>query len=364
MDERIFWKFGLSLSGNGYKVQITTSVEELHIVKENITINSFDGLNITKREKINRFFNIINEFDADLIICCEPLPILAAHKFRKIKRSCKIIYDITEWYPYRSHYKLYKGFRRISIYIRQYLFNIYATNLADHLIIGEELKANRYRIWAPFIKKTIIGYYPPQKYFKFNHSIPRTDKICFCYCGHFTEERGFKRVISVLSEFADIFTDRKINLLLIGSFINDGVEKWFREMMIPENLKIKFKGYTNYDTYSELLSDADVCIDLRTNRGMLDNSLPIKIFDYMAAGKPVIYSRLSSLKTIEEIETFGFLIDPYNVNEILKVMSEYLNNTELRIDHSDNARKLFEQKYNWEILSEKLLKIIGVFLNK
>lgn len=359
MDERIFWKFGLSLSGNGYKVQITTSVEELHIVKENITINSFDGLNITKREKINRFFSIIKEFDADLVICCEPLPILAAHKFRKIKRSCKIISDITEWYPFRSHYQDYSGLKKIIMYLGHYLFNIYVSNLTDHMIISERLKAKPYGIFAPLKKQAIIGHFPPKSFFNYYPVTFKKDKITLCFAGTFLEERGFYRVVRLTNLLADKFCDFKIILLLIGNFENDYDKNRFHQIHLQKNIVIKIKERVDYKLYSEQLSEADICIDLRSKTKMRDKSIPIKIFDYMACGKPVIFSNVKAFDDFPEILEFGHLVEPDDYESIITIIEKYFSDPRLLSEHSYNARQLFENKFNWEISEKVLLKIIG-----
>lgn len=358
MDERIFWKFGLSLSGNGYKVQITTSVEELNIVKENITINSFDGLNITKREKINRFYSIIKEFDADLIICCEPFPILAAHKFRKEKRTCKIISDITEWYPYSSHYRVYTGLKKFTMYAIHFLFNVYVSNLVDHLIISEKLKAKPYKIFAPLKKQTVIGHYPPKIFFNFHPVTLKTDQLTICFAGSFIEERGFNRILLLSNYLAEKFPSLKINLLLIGDFESESEKEWFNNFPLKKNVIVQLKERVSYNLYNELLAEADICIDLRSKTRMRDKSIPIKIFDYMACGKPVIFSNVKAFNDFPEIPEFGHLVQPDDYQSILRIIEKYLRDPALLSQHSLNARRLFEEKFNWEISEKVLLKVI------
>ncbi|PIS45478.1 MAG: hypothetical protein COT22_05085, partial [Ignavibacteria bacterium CG08_land_8_20_14_0_20_37_9] len=97
-DERIFSKIGFSLNANGYAVVICTSTEELHTNQESILFDCFNGEKLTKRKKINKFYSHLSSHSPDVIISSEPLPILAAHQFKKrINPSCKIISDITEW---------------------------------------------------------------------------------------------------------------------------------------------------------------------------------------------------------------------------------------------------------------------------
>lgn len=358
LDERIFWKFGLTLQKNGYGVNIVSSYEELKTVKENVNISSFNGDNISKKEKINRFYLHIKDYCPDIIICCEPLPILAANKFRNEKKECKIISDITEWYPHQSHFENHSGLIRIIKYLYHFIFNIYATNLADHLFIGEELKAKLYKIIAPFKKRTIIGYYPPKRIFKYYPVKLKDNEINLCFCGLFTTDRGFDRILELTKLLSNRLLETKINLILVGKFANNKDRKKIHSLNENKNARVILREWTSYDLYNSQLADADICLDLRSKTKVLNRSLPIKVFDYMASGKPVIYSNVDAFYQLPEVADFGHLVDPDDYTTTTKIIVDYLNNPAKLIGHSKNARKLFEEKYNWELMEERLLSVI------
>jgi len=78
----------------------------------------------------------------------------------------------------------------------------------------------------------------------------------------------------------------------------------------------------------------------------------------MACGKPVIYSNVKPLVKFKEINQFGFLVNPTDIDLICKKISLYLENPLLLQKHSQAARSLFEEKYNWEKIEKLLLGII------
>ena len=106
-DERIFYKFARSLNKNGYEVSIICSTVEsdIDLVKDSIHIIGFNGSNLKKSEKVSKFYDYLTKTKPNVIICCEPLPILAANKIRKERKNVRIIYDITEWYPHQNMLK-------------------------------------------------------------------------------------------------------------------------------------------------------------------------------------------------------------------------------------------------------------------
>lgn len=88
-------------------------------------------------------------------------------------------------------------------------------------------------------------------------------------------------------------------------------------------------------------------------------ALPIKMFEYMLAGLPVIASDFPLRRKIIEANECGICIDPGDSKEIAKAV-EYL------IEHPDEARGMGENgrravlvRYNWGLESRKLSRIYG-----
>ncbi len=364
-DERIFNKFAHTFANAGFKTTILCSNEELHCEKDGISLTGFNGNNLNKSEKITKLYQFIKKSSPDLIICCEPLPVLAAYRYKiNNNRTCSILMDITEWYPEGYVSKL-KGVKKYIGYVLQYTFNLVMVNIVDGLIIGELTKKKRYDLIAPFTTKEIIGYYPVLKNFNYNPPNFNGKTITLCYTGIFNEERGFFSFLSLVDEISNDFPGVKFNLKLIGKFISKSDEKTFEQKINKLNkISIDFTNWVPYTEISNELKDVDICFDLRKHNFVFDNSLPIKIFEYMAAGKPVIYTNIKPIRDHLRVEDFGFLVEPGDLNECKNIISKYIENKNLLINHSFNARKLIEEKFNWEKESEKLLAFIKLFLKK
>jgi len=360
-DERIFYKFARSLNKNGYEVSIICSTvdSDIDLVKDNIHIIGFDGSNLKKSEKVNKFFDHLSSIKPDVIICCEPLPILAAHKIQSERKNVRIIYDITEWYPHQNMLINFGRTKRIINYIYLFLFNVYAASLCDHLIIGEISKAIPYKIFLPFLKKTIIGYFPPYEYFEYSPPPSDTNTFTICYVGIINKERGIFTFLEVLKRVKILNPKLNFKAKVIGDFENESIKYKVSEFIISnKDLDVEFTGWISYDKLSEHLKDVDIFFDLREKNFVYEHSFPIKIFEFMACGKPVIYSNVKPLVKFKEINQFGFLVNPTDIDLICKKISLYLENPLLLQKHSQAARSLFEEKYNWEKIEKLLLGII------
>ena len=87
------------------------------------------------------------------------------------------------------------------------------------------------------------------------------------------------------------------------------------------------------------------------------------LFEYMACGKPFIYSDIKPIKDELEFEKYGQLVDPTNELEIINTIEKYINDPELVNQHSQNARKLIEENKNWDNESKKLIDLINKLLD-
>lgn len=355
-DDRIFWKFGKSLS-DIYDVRIITSLEKIETTKDNIQLIGFIDYK-SSWEKIDKFLNYLNDFKPDLVICEEPMTVFAARKLRRLNNNVKIVLDVTEWYPENVSFKL-KGFKKVHTYLGLSILNFISSNLCDWIIIGERGKKRRYDIIAPLKNKTIIGYYPILEYFKYAPPKKIEDKITLCYAGVITFERGIIQLINASILIAKRHPKLKVELVIAGKFSYDDEENQFRKLVDTQNeVKITFKRWIDYDKISDLIKDADICFDLRKRNFIYRNSLPIKIFEYMACGKPFIYSDINPIrKELKKIEC-GFLVDPNDKMEIVKIIELYIADTSLLLSHSEKARQLIEKDKNWEKESIKLTKLV------
>lgn len=359
-DERIFHKMGRTLQKSGFSVTIISSVQDAEFTENNIHITGFKGNNLNKKEKIFNLKALLTLEAPDVIICAEPLTVFVAWKYKiSQQKKIRIISDITEWYPENVALKQ-NGLKKVLTYILLFLFNIYATNLADLLIIGEKSKLKRYRFIAPFKKKAVIGYYPVLDFFTYSPPPFDGHSLTLCYAGVISFERGILNVLEAARKIALDNPGIAVTLKIIGKFQYEAEEKVFTEKTSGENrIKVEMVPWGKYEEISGKLKDADICFDLRNYSFVYRNSLPIKIFEYMASGKPVIYSDIKPVREELDVFKFGFLVNPSDTEGISEKVSGYIRDPKLLKEHSQNARREAEASYNWSVLEPELIRLVS-----
>lgn len=363
-DDRIFYHQGKELKSHGFEVKISSLHSEYKGIIEGIEIESYSFLQKTTSEKIRTFEEICTAFQPDCIICSEPLAVIAAKKYAKVHKS-PIIYDITEWYPSMRMVRQYGFVMKIIHTLKFFLIQLYAGYISDFFIFGEKTKLFPLGYFYPWKKKIILPYYPDDIYVKTHINKLQQNEIKLCYTGLFSKEKGIENFFNVADYLRKQRPELKVSLILIGGTRSEDDEQYFSNLLsIYKWENIKIDKPVPFYKFTESYSDADICFDLRDINVENNNCLPIKLFYYMASGKPVIYSDLKATKKHVDVSRFGFLVDPEDYKLISDYILRYVDNHQLYENHAKNARRDFEEKYNWRLISSSFINFIRKTIEK
>lgn len=363
-DERIFDKIGKSLNKFGYEVTIIVTTQSINTNKDGIKIigNYSEGIRQNFLIKFNFIFRSLKNFKPDLIIGCEPVPVLIAFiytLFQRRKSPTKIIYDVTEWYPENIYLKR-KGLKKFALFVVGHFINFIATNIADYLFIGEKTKLLRYKKYSPKKKYSIISYYPVLEYYIPSFEKFVDNKIIFGYAGVISVSRGldiFYQIIKTLKEK----TNFHLGFILTGKFeLNE--EKIYLEKFKSLGIEFNYYTWTDYHEFSKFLKPVHICFDIRIPNKIYERSLPIKIFDYMAMGKCIVASNYEPIRKIFEIAKCGILVDPTNIEEIVQKILKLIENPVLIYEYGVNGRNAVEKYYNWRICEGELKNALSTLM--
>jgi glycosyltransferase involved in cell wall biosynthesis len=363
-DDRIFWHMGKTLSEAGHSVEITSSKLFLKELAGGISLNCFDGENFTKKDKTEHFIDLLSKFHPDIIICSEPLPVIAGKRYRKKYHSNAIvIYDITEWYPSRKNLAPFKLFLKPVIFLKLLSFNLIASWFADAFIFGEFYKSRPYRFLFPNKPFACLTYFPDLKYFEKTEPRPLNGKLQLLYSGKISLDKGFGNFVGVVQKLSRIYPFLQLNLKIVGWYESDNDRNECEPLLnlSNKNIIVEIKGRESFTGFISEIKETDIFLDLRKSNFETQRSLPIKLFHYAATGRPVIFTDLRAIRRDITIEKFGYLVKPEETNTITEILCRYLQDQDLYLEHCRNARKLAEEKYNWQQISPALLNFIDSF---
>lgn len=361
-DDRIFYHQAISLSEAGNIVKIVSLSTDFIGFEQGVEIESYNIIQSqTKSQRIHQFISILKAFSPDIIICSEPLAVVAAARYKVQNKLCKVVYDITEWYPSKKQLsKIYFPLNLVK-FTTLALYNLYAGLKCDAFIFGENYKKLPFSILFPFKKSLLLPYFPDERYIHFKPKEFNPRDVTFCYTGRISEEKGignFYRAINSFTSRNKLVTAR---IKIIGSCQTEADELYFKNLQAQFNLPhTTIISTTEFTEFTKELQDVDLCFDLRTVDFENTHCLPIKLFYYMACGKPVVYSKLKAIKNFVEIDKFGALVSPSSADEIANVLECYMLNSEFYNTIATNARRYYQQKYNWTCLQSQFHNFLQI----
>lgn len=87
------------------------------------------------------------------------------------------------------------------------------------------------------------------------------------------------------------------------------------------------------------------------------DSLPVKMFEYMAAGVPVIASNFPLWCEIVEGNQCGLCVDPLNPQAIARAIDYLLQHPQEAEQMGRNGQRAIQERFNWNIERTKLLRL-------
>jgi glycosyltransferase involved in cell wall biosynthesis len=175
-----------------------------------------------------------------------------------------------------------------------------------------------------------------------------------CFIGNLAYYQGIEYMIQasplILSECPDA------RFLIVG----DGTMKneW---MKIAQNVgvyeKFIFTGGVPFEQVPLYINASDVCIaPFKISRNANIGLSPLKIYEYMACGKPVVSSRIPNLEFIEE-QNAGLLVEPENPEELAKAVIKLMKDESLREEMGKKGRDFVVRYYSWEANARRVAEV-------
>ena len=290
-------------------------------------------------------FSHFHPIQADIYIVDSPK---AIWKIRKIQT--KIVYDITEWYPSKKNIR-HLRWGKLCKSILLICANLWAGYKADAFIFGERDKAVPFRFLFP--KKTAIDlpYYPDLEYIPTSQQRDISKQCKVLYAGPLTKEKGFYRVIETMILVAQQHPEIQWHTTIISGDQHS-------HTALPENLHFTYLKTLPFQDFCAQLHLHDLFLDLRDCDFENNRCLPIKIFYYMTAGRPSIFSPLQALiKGVPEILDCAQLAQ--KPSQAAKAISTYATNSNLYYAHCEKSRLLASTLYNWNNIAHRLIQLIN-----
>lgn len=234
---------------------------------------------------------------------------------------------------------------RRESFIRYFKFMLKVAKKADHLIaVSKTTKNNLIEILKIPEEKISVIYegVDHEKFYPLRRK-ERREKFIIGYLGGL----GKRKNVEILLEVAKKLKNENVIFKIAGKGPEkEKLEKKARRLKLNN---VKFVGFIPEEMLNEFYNSLNLFIFPSLYEGF---GLPV--LEAMACGVPVIVSKTSSL--LEIVGEAGILVNPENINEIVKAIENILNDKNFQLKLKRKSLKQ-AKKFSWEKTAKETLKV-------
>ncbi len=210
-------------------------------------------------------------------------------------------------------------------------------------------------IWAPLESWNRLHIIhcgvDPQKYLSHKHSGQGTQLM---FVGRLAAVKGLPILLDAMKQLVQKHS--KLKLTVVG----DGpdriaLEKRTRHLGLGDH--VEFVGKKSQSEVAEQLSHTDIFVLPSFAEGV-----PVVLMEAMAAGVPVIATRIAGIAELVDDGNSGFLVPPSDVGALADRIHQLLEDAELRESMGQAGRESVQQEFNIQTEAGRLLAVLSARL--
>jgi glycosyltransferase involved in cell wall biosynthesis len=361
-DTRIFWKECRSLAAAGYRVTL--------VVADGLPDEQRDGVSILGVPQTSpRLLRMLTaprailrkalDLDAELYHLHDPelLPIAST----LLRHGKRVIFDAHEDLPKQILSKPYliKPLRRLIAVAASRMEARICRRIDAVVAATTTLRDKFHRLAAHAID--LHNYPLLEELAARAPTLPsdptRDTSLRVCYLGGITPLRGLRELVSAIAE-----TTSPVRLALAGKYSDRGFADSLRTLAGWQ--RVDDLGWLDRGGVGRILQTSRIGLVTLLPTPSYREALPVKLFEYMAAGLPVIASHFPHWKAIVEGHDCGLCVDPANPSAIAQAIDWLLTHPADARRMGDNGRRAVQSCYNWQSEQSKLLGLYRELLGE
>jgi glycosyltransferase involved in cell wall biosynthesis len=183
---------------------------------------------------------------------------------------------------------------------------------------------------------------------------PRGDSVHLVYLGNLDGSRGLDTAIEALALLRD--RGRYVKLTIIGTGPNIGQNRELAKALAVTD-RVAITGRLPFTQVEKIMAQANAGLIPHYRTPAWNTTIPNKLYDFMAMGKPVVVSdALPTARIVNEVQC-GIVFrerDPQHLAAAIEALGDEARRREL----GERGRRAFETRYNWAVDERPLFEAL------
>ncbi len=160
----------------------------------------------------------------------------------------------------------------------------------------------------------------------------------------------------ILDAAESLRDDERIRFLLVG----DGVAK--DDLVADAERRglrnVEFTPSVPPEDLSDIIGGADVCVATTTAGAFSEGTIPVKLFDYMACGRPVVAAVNGDGRRLIDESGAGIVVEPGDAEGLARAIRSLADDKAAREAMGASGARFVAENYSRERLAERLAEIL------
>ncbi|MFC1785492.1 glycosyltransferase [Candidatus Neomarinimicrobiota bacterium] len=262
-----------------------------------------------------------------------------------LRNCCTGILEINSL-AYHQYYRLPLGIRKLIMWLEVKQLNRFRFLYVISKKIETDLHNNKCKSEIIVIPNALGGLRPKLKKGKISDNIIR-----IIFFGKFQPYYDYKTVISVFKKIKIEFKNVELH------FWGDG-HQFTNAVHLTDNfIGIHFHGKYNRDDLNKLFNLKNDIFILPIKANHIGEIVsPIKMFEYMSFGLPIIVANIGQAEELFRDRINGFCYKPDSIDSLYDTISFCISNPEIRIRAGKQIKKELLTQHTW---AKRMLKLLN-----
>lgn len=175
-----------------------------------------------------------------------------------------------------------------------------------------------------------------------------------CFTGNLAPWQGVRYMIDAMPLIVGEMPVVKF-LVVGGGYQKKALQVRAKELNVEK--QVIFTGWTDYENVPKYLNASDICVAPLTIGREKSGSSAIKIYEYLACGKPVIAFDVPNIGFLES-DGCGIIVSRDDVPALADATLKLLRDPLLRTRMGETGRSIVVEKYSWTNTAKRVTELL------